>query len=113
MVRKMKDALFVVDGLVVRNNRIVIPTSMRTEIVERIHDGHQGLVKCRERANQSVWWPRISQDITTKVTQCKFCRENRNTQRKEPLKSTELPSRPWQRVGVDLCEHKKQSYSIC
>lgn len=42
-----------VDGSVVRGNRILIPTSMRKDKVEMIHDGHQGLVKFSERANQS------------------------------------------------------------
>ena len=67
---QVRGELSEMDGLVVRGSRIVVPTEMRKAILERIHDGHQGLGKCRERANQSVWWPR---------------RENKSTHRKEPL----------------------------
>lgn len=109
---KVRGELSVVDGLVVRGSRIVIPTTLRSEMIERIHDGHQGLLKCRERAKQSVWWPGISKDIKAKVSQCDFCNKNRHTQNKEPLMSTVLPDRPWQKVGVDLCEYNKQTYLV-
>lgn len=108
----MRGELSEFDGLVIRGKRIVIPIAMREFILDKIHDWHQGLAKCRERANQSVWWPKMSGDIATKVQQCEFCRENKNTQRKEPLMPSELPSRPWEKIAVDLCELKKQNYLV-
>ena len=42
-------------GLLTYDNRIVIPTDMREEILERIHTGHQGITRCPARANLSVW----------------------------------------------------------
>ena len=47
----------VVDGLLMRGSRIVVPTSMRLEILDQLHSGHQGTNKCRRRAQQAVWWP--------------------------------------------------------
>lgn len=72
-----------------------------------IHDGHQDLVKCRDRGNQSVWWPNVSSNIVTKVQQCKCCREDKSAQRKEAL----MP-RPMEKIAIDLCEFKKQNYLV-
>ena len=51
----------------------MIPASMREEILEGIHTGHQGITKCRERANLSVLWPGISKEIKSKVQLCHLC----------------------------------------
>ena len=39
---------------------LVLPSILQSEVLERIHDGHQDMIRCRERASMSVWWPGIS-----------------------------------------------------
>ena len=58
-----RDELTVVNGLLLRGIRIVIPVSLRMEILEKLHTGHQGITKCREQARQSVWWPGLSSQL--------------------------------------------------
>ena len=41
----------IVDGKIIYHNRHVIPSPLQSEVLERIHDGHQGVARCRERAN--------------------------------------------------------------
>ena len=109
----IRNELSVVDGLLLRGDRIIIPYAMRREILERIHDGHLGISKCRERANQGVWWPRMSQDIQDKVSSCKYCLEKRPAQPSEPLLTSVLPERPFERIAVDIMEVKGQHYLVC
>ena len=33
---------------------------MRNDVLERIHEGHQGVVKCRDCTGQTAWWPELS-----------------------------------------------------
>uniref|UniRef100_A0A3Q1EIG7 Gypsy retrotransposon integrase-like protein 1 n=1 Tax=Acanthochromis polyacanthus TaxID=80966 RepID=A0A3Q1EIG7_9TELE len=108
----VKSELSEYNGIITRGSRILIPSTLRTDILDRIHDGHQGLTKCRERANTSVWWPGISTDIKNKVESCQTCREMKHAQRKEPLISTLLPDRPWQRLAIDLCDYNKHTYLV-
>ena len=42
-------------GLLMRGKRPLIPVSMHAEIILRLHDGHQGINKCRARARETVW----------------------------------------------------------
>lgn len=38
--------LSVHDGLLLRGTRLIIPSTMRNSVLEKIHEGHQGVVKC-------------------------------------------------------------------
>lgn len=55
------------NGLLKRGNQIVIPLTLRSEMLERIHHGHLGLNKCQERYRDAIWWPKISQAVKDKV----------------------------------------------
>lgn len=87
-------------GIITKGCRMIIPSPLRADILDRFHDGHQGLSKCRERANTSVWGPSISSEIKQKVQNCQVCREMRPTQRKEPLISTPYLTGPGRRLPV-------------
>jgi len=98
-------------GLLLRGSRIVVPESLRTEILNKIHGAHQGITKCRERARQSVWWPNISKDLEKLVKNCPQCIKHQS-QQVEPLIPTQLPSLPWQRVGADIFHWKGDNYLL-
>lgn len=62
-----KETLTLAGELLLRGQRILIPHCMRQEILHDLHIGHQGIVKCRARAHQSVWWPGLSVQISQLV----------------------------------------------
>ncbi|XP_033730104.1 uncharacterized protein K02A2.6-like [Pecten maximus] len=108
---QVKDELSVCQGLLLRGNRLVIPTSLRAEIMQKLHDGHQGIVKCRERAKDSVWWPGMNREIADVVKNCTTCIRKR-ADIPEPLKPSEFPERPWQKLGTDLFHWKGSNYLL-
>ncbi|KAL2091673.1 hypothetical protein ACEWY4_013936 [Coilia grayii] len=56
------------DGLLLYDDRIVIPGPQRMEVLSKLHEGHFSLTKSGERAKMSVWWPGIGTDITRRET---------------------------------------------
>lgn len=93
------------NGLLFKGCRLVIPKSLQSDILEKLHTAHQGRAKCRERAKQSVWWPGLSAQLQQKVDKCDICaRHWKNF--KETLIATEFPERPWTNVGADLLQWK-------
>ncbi len=106
-----RENLTVAGELLLRGQRIVIPHCMRQEVLHQIHDGHQGIVKCRARARQAVWWPGLSVNISQLVENCSTCSQHR-AEHREPLLTTPVPERPWQRVGTDLFFWEKTTYLL-
>ena len=101
----------IVDDLLLCDERLVIPKSMRPEILECIHTGHLGISKCRARARASVWWPGLPMQIENMVTNCSTCAKDR-PEPTEPLMSSSFPSRPWERLAADLFELAGKVYLI-
>ena len=46
----VRDELSELNGIILRGERILISTSMRKEMLERIHQGHMGIEKSKRRA---------------------------------------------------------------
>ncbi|UYV76039.1 hypothetical protein LAZ67_13002298 [Cordylochernes scorpioides] len=101
----------VIDGLLMRNSRIYIPKSLRSKVINSLHEGHLGIEKCRGRARSSVWWPRISQEIGELVRNCLNCIEERSNPQ-QPLIVSDFPSRPWEKVGIDHFYLKGKYYLL-
>ena len=89
----------------------MIPSSLHFEVLGKIHAGHQGIHKCRQRASQSVWWPGLSKQLEELVKNCRACCKHQN-QRAEPLIPSKIPEHPWQKVGSDLFEWNKSTYLL-
>lgn len=103
--------LTVEEGLLLKDTRLVIPAAMRNDVLNRLHEGHQGVVKCKARARETVWWPGLGQHITEMVLKCRTCLPERRNH-SEPLMPSECPERPWQKLGADLFELGGKTYLL-
>lgn len=94
--------LSVVNDIVFKGSKFVIPASMRKEMLQKVHEGHLGEEKCKRRAREVMYWPRLNQDISQTTASCEICLTYRSKQQAEPLMPHPVPDRPYQKVGVDL-----------
>ena len=107
-----RSSLSISDGLITYKLQIVVPPNMRAYILQRLHETHQGISKCRERAAAYVSWPGIGKEIIALVERCETCQRNRPAQREQPLHPTELPKLPWQKIAMDICQHNRKDYLV-
>ncbi|XP_060067240.1 uncharacterized protein K02A2.6-like [Ylistrum balloti] len=81
-------------------------------MLDRIHEAHLGMVKCKARAREVLFWPGMSTDIEEKVATCNICARYTNINAKEPFIPHDIPNRPWAKVAMDLFELKGQHYLL-
>ena len=99
-----KADLSIFDGVLYKQNKLVIPKPMRSEQLDLLHEGHLGIEKTRSLARQVMFWPGINQDIELVVKKCSACQMHQRKNQKEVLIQHTRPGTPWQKVGVDLMD---------
>lgn len=107
-----KDELSVLDGVLLKGTKIVVPISMRKQMLKLVHEGHLGMEKCKRRAREVLYWPGMHRDIVTLVQNCEVCQRHRHQQPKEPMKPHDKPMEPWGKVGMDLFQLKDKDYLL-
>ena len=99
------------EGLLLYQSRIVVPESLQHETLCKIHQGHQGIQRCRLRVTSSLWWPGVSTQMEELVKKCSTCMRLSPPVR-EPMIPSPLPTYPWEKVATDLFEFQGQHYLL-
>ncbi|UYV64550.1 K02A2.6-like [Cordylochernes scorpioides] len=107
-----REELTVQDGIILKNDRIVIPNKLRAEMIMKTHQGHIGINSSMRRARDNIFWPGMNAQIGQEIENCSICLSNSQNQVREPIKSHKIPNYPWERISLDIFEIFKQNYLI-
>ena len=89
-----REDLSVENGLILKGHCLLIPSNLRTQVLQIIHQGHLRAEQCKLKAKDCVFWPVISKDINEMTANCPTCMQFSKRQPKEPLHPHSVPSFP-------------------
>ena len=59
-----------------------------------------------------MYWPGMNKDVEQYAAKCEVCNSKPAAQGKEPMICHEMPSRPWEKIAVDLFELNGAEYMV-
>ena len=106
-----KKMLSIESGLITCGNRIIVPKEMRPEMLQYVHEEHQGKEICLLRARNTVFWPKMTYNVQQLIDKCIICQEHGKPQ---PIIGTtqELPPFPWHTLATDMFYWKRMDFLI-
>ena len=107
-----RENLFEMEELLFNNNIIIVPKSLRKEMLDKLHYSHLGIDKIINRAREILYWPHMSKQIENKIANCETCIKYQRGNSKEELIPSEIPTDVWQIVGTDLFYFDRRAYLI-
>ena len=81
-------------------------------MIKLIHESHEGIERCKEKARRVLYWPGMTRDIETAVQSCAVCLRYRRSKPKEPMIPHPAPERPWQKLTADVMTFRKKDYVL-
>lgn len=96
--------------------QLVIPLSMRYQILQLCHDskmgGHLGFFKTLDRVRQRFYWPNMQRDIRNYVLSCEFCNKRKFRRHPKFGKMGRVQGKfPFDVIGVDILGPLKKSHN--
>ena len=110
-----REELTIEDGLILKDTRIVVPTTKQAELLKLIHEGHLGLTKCKLRARETVYWPGLNDQLEKLVLNCQWCFKYLQSKCKQPWQMSlgqEIPAFPWTKIATDIFHFGGDAYPL-
>lgn len=107
-----REELHIVEGIVCRGQRLVIPLESQQYILSLLHEAHDGSVACKSKAREFFYWVRMNDDIDNILNNCDICQKYQKANSNEPMLERRLPTRPWEVVGADFFELAGKHYLL-
>ncbi len=104
--------LSVVNDISFKGNKFDISASMHKEMLQKVHKGHLGEEKCKRRAREVMYWPRMNHKISQTTASWEICLIYRSRQQAEPIMPHPVPDHPYQKFGVDLFDCNGKSHIV-
>ena len=102
--------LQIVDDLVLCGDRPLIPVSLRDEVLQHLHAAHSGSTTMSSRATQSVFWPGMSQEITSTRAHCTPCTRSAPSNPAQPAHPPTQPDFPFSHCCMDFFQVGGRNY---
>ena len=99
-------------GLVFLGERLLVPSSLRKEMLKQIHRSHIGIEGCLRRAREVLYWPLMNSEVKDFVSKCSICQSYKADQCREELQPYPIPSRPWSMLGADFFDLGQQQFFL-
>ena len=96
-----RDELLIEGDLLMKGERIVIPTSCRDSILADLHRSHEGANRSLSLAKTCVYWPGMEADVMDYIRWCVTCIDNAKIPI-ETLRLHEVPAGPWIKICMDF-----------
>ena len=90
------------DGIILKGNQIVVPPTLRAEVIGLAHEGHQNADKTLSLLRQNNWFPKMRKSVLDYVESCRPCLAAIPQVTPEPLQPNMLPERAWKDVHADF-----------
>jgi len=100
------------NGLLFYKDRLIVPVQKRNYTLSKIHEGHQGELRCKLALIQSFFWFGMNQEMVSFVRKCDACQKFAPSNKRQPLLTHKIPLRPFQDVSMDIAEYNSVSYLI-
>ena len=107
-----KEELIVQDGVLYKGMKVIVPASLRSQMIAKAHSSHLGPDACVRRARDVLFWPSMADQIKDQVQNCEVCNDFLARQQKEPLMTHKIPETPWSKVGQDLFTLGDENYLV-
>lgn len=99
------------EGLIFKNDRLLIPKSMVKLIFKHCHLSHKGVEGTLRLARDYVFWPGMTKDVYVEVTNCKLCRKKQKDKQEEAI-LLQVPERPWSQIASDIFHLNEKDYLV-
>ena len=109
---KLRESLSVLDGIPMYGRRIIIPPTLRGEVIKCLHSAHQGISKMNERALQTVYWPSITTEIVRVRQGCDNCNKFAPSQPALSPQPLATPEYPFQMIVGDYFDIKGRMWLV-
>ena len=107
-----RESLCQIDGVVLIKNRPLIPPSLRAEVLDLLHQGHQGVTSMALHAEQTIYWPNYKEDIIHRRLSCSGCTSAAPSQPSAPPTPLPIPEYPFQMISTDYFSYRGRSYFV-
>ena len=97
-----RESLYILDGVVMYKDRVVVPSSLRDRVLQILHSAHQGVSSMESRARAIVFWPGMTADIQSKRDSCSSCNKNAPSQAATPSIPATVTSNPFEAIFADF-----------
>ncbi|KXJ22395.1 Uncharacterized protein K02A2.6 [Exaiptasia diaphana] len=99
----IRQELYEVDGIILRDNKIVVPATLQRKVVKTAHRlGHLGITKTKQMLREKYWFPTMNNLVEQIIGQCFECQVTVKSHREEPIKSRTIPREPWETIAIDF-----------